>query len=264
MKNIMKIAVLALALVMAVACFAGCGDKKAEEGTTVINNENSDKVYRIVSDNAFPPFESYDTETEKYVGIDMDIFDAIAKDQGFNYVMYNVGFKPALAQVQTGQADGVIAGMTITDERKETFDFSTEYFNDGQIMTVAADSDIDSMDDLKGKVVATKAGTMGLEYAEANAEKYGYTTMMFEGSVEMYQAVMQGTCVACFEDRAVIGEAINAGQALKTVGEVINPAPYGFGVKKGQNTELVEMFNKGLENIKANGTYDAILAKYGM
>lgn len=254
MKKFMKIAAFALAAVMMLACFAACG--KADD---------TEKVYKIASDNAFPPFEYLDAETNTYVGVDMDILAAIAEDQGFKYEMANVGFDAALGQVQAGQADAVIAGMTIKPEREEIFDFSVGYFEDGQIMVVAADSDIDAMEDLAGKVVATKAGTMGLEYAEANKEKYGYTTTMFEGSVEMYQAVAQGSCVACFEDRAVIGTAIKNGEVnLKTVGEVINPAPYGFAVKKGNLPELITMFNKGLENIKANGTYDAILAKYGM
>ncbi|MBQ4557173.1 MAG: transporter substrate-binding domain-containing protein [Clostridia bacterium] len=253
MKNFMKILALALVAVMAVACFAACNEK------------TDGKVYKIASDNAFAPFEYLDPETNTYVGVDMDIMAAIAEDQGFKYEMANVGFDAALGQVQAGQADGVIAGMTIKPEREEIFDFSNGYFEDGQIMVVAANSDIDSLEDLAGKVVATKAGTMGLEFAEANKEKYGYTTTMFEGSVEMYQAVAQGSCVACFEDRAVIGTAIKNGEVdLKTVGEVINPAPYGFAVNKGQNPELIEMFNKGLENIKANGKYDEILAKYGM
>lgn len=266
MKNFTKILALMLVAVMAVACFAACGDDTAVTTAAEGNGDVVDtKVYKIASDNAFPPFEYLDAETNTYVGVDMDILAAIAEDQGFEYEMANVGFDAALGQVQAGQADAVIAGMTIKPEREEIFDFSVGYFEDGQIMVVAADSDIDSMDDLAGKVVATKAGTMGLEYAEANKEQYGYTTTMFEGSVEMYQAVAQGSCVACFEDRAVIGTAIKNGDVnLKTVGEVINPAPYGFAVKKGNYPELIEMFNKGLENIKANGKYDEILAKYGM
>ena len=80
----------------------------------------------------------------------------------------------------------------------------------------------------------------------------------------MYQAVVTGSAVACFEDFSVVGWAIkNDGVALKTVGEVVNPAYYGFGVKKGMNSELIEMFNKGLASIKANGKYDEILARYG-
>ena len=252
-----KLLVLLLALVMIVGCFAGCGTQ--QETTT-----SQDKVYTIVSDNAFAPFESYDQESKQYVGIDMDILAAVAEDQGFKYNMMNVGFDPALAKVQAGQADAVIAGMTINEERKQKFDFSDGYFEDGQVMVVAKNSDIDSLDDLKGKVVATKNGTMGAEYANENKDKYGYTTKAFEGSNEQYQAIINGNCVACFEDYTVIGDAIKNGVKLKTVGEKINPSEYGFAVKKGQNAELIKMFNEGLKNIKANGKYDQILAKYGM
>ena len=105
---------------------------------------------------------------------------------------------------------------------------------------------------------------MGLEYAESVKDQYGFTTMMFESSPEMYQAVAQGTCVACFEDRSVIGAAIKDGQALKVVGDVINPASYGFGVKKGENADLIKLFNAGLANVKASGKYDEIAKKYGM
>ena len=243
---------------MIAGCFAGCG----KEGET--SSDTAEKVYTIVSDNAFAPFESYDKDAAEYVGIDMDIMAAIAEDQGFKYNMMNVGFDPALAKVQAGQADAVIAGMTINDKRKEIFDFSEGYFEDGQVMVVAKDSEIKSIDDLKGKVVATKNGTMGAEYAEANKEKVGYTTKAFEGSNEQYQAIINGNCVACFEDYTVIGDAIKNGVELKTVGDKINPSEYGFAVKKGQNAELIEMFNKGLANIKANGKYDEILEKYGL
>lgn len=253
MKNILRLSALLTAALFVAFAFVGCGETKTDA-----------KVYTIVSDNAFAPFEYYDAETKTYVGVDMDILAAIAEDQGFSYNVYNVGFDPACGQVQAGQADAAIAGMTIKPDRAEIFDFSDGYFEDGQIMTVAADSAIATLEDLRGKVVATKASTMGLEYAESIKDEYGFTTMMFESSPEMYQAVAQGTCAACFEDRAVAGTAINNGQPLKTVGEVINPAPYGFAVKKGENAELIAMFNKGLANIKASGKYDEILAKYGM
>lgn len=255
-----KLSALILALVMIAGCFAGCGQKdNASSG-----GDSAEKVYTIVSDNAFAPFESYDKDSAEYVGIDMDIMAAVAEDQGFKYNMMNVGFDPALAKVQAGQADAVIAGMTINDKRKEIFDFSEGYFEDGQVMVVAKNSEIKSIDDLKGKVVATKNGTMGAEYAEANKEKVGYTTKAFEGSNEQYQAIINGNCVACFEDYTVIGDAIKNGVELKTVGDKINPSEYGFAVKKGQNAELIEMFNKGLANIKANGKYDEILEKYGL
>ncbi len=249
-----KIVCLLLAVVM---CFgvAACGTKQ---------ETNEEKVYTIVSDNSFSPFESYDDKSGEYVGIDMDIMAAIAEDQGIKYNMMNVGFDPALAKVQAGQADGVIAGMTITDERKLKFDFSEGYFEDGQIMVVAENSTISGIEDLKGKTVASKNGTMGAQYAKDNKEKYGYTLKAFEGSNEQYQAIINGNCDACFEDYTVIGDAIKNGVKLKTVGEKINPSQYGFAVKKGQNAELLEKFNKGLANIKANGIYDKILEKYGL
>ena len=80
----------------------------------------------------------------------------------------------------------------------------------------------------------------------------------------MYQAVINGTAAACFEDFSVIGWAIkNEGVQLKVVGDVVNPGYYGFAVKKDTHPELIEKFNKGLANIKENGTYEKILAKYG-
>lgn len=259
MKKVSRILALALSLLMLIACAAGCGNK-----TTKTDSDTGEKVYTIVSDNAFSPFESYDQKTGKYVGIDMDIMKAVAKDQNIKYEMLNVGFDPALAKVQAGQADGVIAGMTINDERKKIFDFSEGYFEDGQVMVVAADSDIKSLEDLRGKAVATKNGTMGGKYAEQNKDEYGYTTKAFEGSNEQYQAILNGNCVACFEDFSVISHAIKSGVALKTVGEKFNPSQYGFAVKKGTNAELLQKFNAGLANIKASGEYDMILAKYGL
>ena len=161
-------------------------------------------------------------------------------------------------------AAAITDGVADTDERKETFDFADGYYDDGQILVVKTDSKIASEADLKDKNVAIKISTMGAEYAESIKDKIGFKTSSYEGSPEMYQAVATGNADACFEDRSVVQYAIlNEKLELKTVGDVINPSQYGFAVKKGTNAELIEMFNKGLANIKANGKYDEILAKYG-
>jgi polar amino acid transport system substrate-binding protein len=210
------------------------------------------------------PFEYLDVETNTYVGLDMDLLAAIAEDQGFQYEVKNEGFKAAMAAVQAGQADAMIAGMTINEDRLETFDFSDGYFVDGQIMAVAAGSDVNALEDLSGKVVATKASTLGYEYAKSIQEKYQFEIQVYEDSPTMYTAVMQGKNVACFEDRTVVEWAIKSqGLDLQTVGDVINPKNYGFAVKKGQNPELIEKFNAGLAKLKENGKYEEILAKYG-
>ncbi len=230
--------------------------------STPDTNNDAGKTYVIYSDNAFAPFEYL--EGDKYVGVDMDLLAAIAKDQGFAYEMKNEGFDAAMGAVQAGQADGMIAGMTINDTRKQNFDFSEGYFEDGSILVVAENSTIASEADLKGKKIAAKKGTTSTDYAESIKDTAGFEIMYFEDSPTMYQAVLTGSADACFEDRSVIGWAIkNDSMKLKTVGEVVKPAFYGFAVKKGTNPELIEMFNKGLANIKASGEYDTILAKYG-
>lgn len=277
MKNIKKIAAVLLAVLMAFSLVA-CGEKPATEMTTEPSTEkgteaaaenltaaaDTGKKYIIASDNAFAPFEYLNTDTGEYIGIDMDILAAVAKDQGFEYEMKNIGFDAAMNAVQSDQADAMIAGMTIKDERKLTFDFSDGYFDAGQIMVVAAESDIKSLEDLRGTNVAAKISTMGADYAKSIAEEYGFTVTTYEDSPTMYQAVMQGTNSACFEDDPVARYSImDQNLELKVVGEVIDPKPYGFAVKKGENAELIAMFNAGLANIKANGVYDEILAKYG-
>ena len=220
--------------------------------------------YVIYSDNSFAPFEFLDNSTGKYIGVDMDILAAIAEDQGFTYEIKNEGFDASMGAVQSGQADGMIAGMTINDKRRETFDFSDGYFEDGQILVTTADSEINSLEDLKGKKIAAKTSTMGAEYAKEQSEKIGFTVEYFEDSSTMYTSVLNKTHDACFEDFSVIGWAIkNEGLALKTVGDVVAPGYYGFAVKKGQNAELIEKFNAGLKDIKESGKYEEILAKYG-
>lgn len=267
MKKVTKIIALALAVIMTLFAFASCGDDKGSDVSKIDPSNaaaQTGKKYVIYSDNSFAPFEYLDTESGKYTGFDMDLLEAIAKDQKFEYEMHNEGFDASMGAVQAGQADAMIAGMTITDERKETFDFSDGYIENGQVLVVKADSAIKSLEDLKGKTVAVKASTQGLDYAESVKDKYGFKTVIYEGSAEMYQAVLNGNNDACFEDFPVISYSIKTGTALKTIGEVINPKPYGFAVKKGQNSELITMFNEGLKNVKANGVYDQLLAKYGM
>lgn len=267
MKKVIRLISLLSVSAAILFAFAACGADKtpAPEGGTTGDTAAPTKTYIIASDTAFAPFEYMDIATQTYVGLDMDLLDAIAADQGFQYKMDNMGFKAATLAVQGGQADAMIAGMSITDERKDTFDFSEGYYKNGQIMVVAKDSTIKTLEDLRGKTVAAKSSTEGYTYAESNAAQYGYTVVTYDDSPTMYTAVMQGNNAACFEDAAVAIFSIRDQKLnLQTAGEEINPVDYGFAVKKGMNPELIEMFNKGLANIKTNGTYDKILEKYGL
>ena len=263
----------ALALIMATAmvfCLVGCGSTDTAEVSATIEAEEaaegttSDKVWVIATDTSFKPFE-YTDDAGQFVGIDVDILAAVAADQGFEYELQSLGWDASIAACQAGQADGMIAGASITDERKESgWIFSDGYYDADQCMAVEASSDIDGFDDLAGLSVAVKTGTMSATYAESLAGEYGFTVTYFEDSPTMYQAVVGGQVAAVFDDTPIMAANIkDGGLAMKLVeGTGNEPAQYGFAIFNADNQELVDMFNAGLTNIKENGTYDEIIAKY--
>lgn len=238
---------------------AACGSSPA---TTEGDATASTEKYVIATDTAFPPFEFTDA-SGNFVGIDVEIVDAIAEDQGFDYEIQSLGFDAALAAVQSGQADGVIAGMSITEERKEKFDFSDAYYSADVTMAVAAGSDVKSYEDLSGKTVSVKTGTNGADYAKSIADEYGFSIVEFKDSPTMYQDVIAGNTVACFEDYPVMAYNIQQGAGLEIPeGMTAAGSDYGFAVKKGENAELLEAFQTGLANIMENGKYQEIVDKY--
>ncbi|NQN68734.1 ABC transporter permease subunit [Streptococcus suis] len=217
--------------------------------------------YTIVADSSFAPFE-YQDETGKYVGIDMELIKAIAENQGFTITIQNPGFDAALNAVQAGQADAVIAGMSITDARKEIFDFSNAYYTSNILLAVKNGSDITSYEDLKGKTVGAKNGTASYTFLEENKDKYGYTLKAFDEASGMYDSLNSGSIDALMDDEAVLLYAIQQGRDFATPIPGEKSGEYGFAVKKSTNPELIEMFNNGLAALVESGEYDEILNKY--
>ena len=217
--------------------------------------------YTIVADSSFAPFE-YQDESGKYVGIDMELIKAIAEQQGFTITIQNPGFDAALNAVQAGQADAVIAGMSITDARKEIFDFSDAYYSSNILLAVKNGSDIASYEDLKGKTVGAKNGTASYTFLESNKDKYGYTLKAFDEASGMYDSLNSGSIDALMDDEAVLLYAIQQGRDFATPVPGEKSGEYGFAVKKGANPELIEMFNNGLAALVESGKYDEILNKY--
>lgn len=270
-----KVFALCLAALMVLALAACGGSKPAETQAPAAATEAAApaateapaapaKKWIVASDTVFKPFE-YTDASGNFVGIDVDILAAVAADQGFDYELKSLGWDAAIAACQAGQADGMIAGASITEERKASgWIFSDGYYNATQSMTVAADSDITGFDGLKGKDVAVKTGTQGAAYAESLKDQYGFNIVYFEDSPTMYQAVLGGQCVACFEDTPIMQASIkDNGMALKCLEDTANAGgEYGFAIFNADNQELVDMFNAGLANIKKSGKYDEILAKY--
>ena len=266
-----------LAMLMASAMvfsLVGCGaDTAKEEGAATETTEETtaeetdtaaadEKVWVIGTDTSFKPFE-YTDDAGNFVGIDVDILAAIAEDQGFKYDLQSLGWDASIAACQAGQADGMIAGASITDERKESgWIFSDGYYDANQCMAVAESSDITGFADLSGKSVAVKTGTMSA--AESLKDEYGFTITYFEDSPTMYQAVVGGQVAGVFDDTPIMAANIkDSALPMKLVdGTGNDPAQYGFAIFNADNQELVDMFNAGLANIKANGKYDEIVAKY--
>ena len=220
--------------------------------------------YTFGTDTAFRPFE-YTDETGTLVGIDVELLAAIAEDQGFTYTIEPLGWDASIAACQAGQKDAMIAGASITEKRQnEGWIFSDGYYNATQCMAVARDSDIAGFEGLQGQSVAVKTGTESKTYADSLAETYGFTVMTFESSPDIYQAVISGQCAACFDDTPIMADYIKSnGVPLQLVpGTESEGADYGMAIFNPEKQEIVDKFNAGLANIKENGKYDEILAKY--
>ncbi|MDF2593727.1 MAG: Glutamine transporter substrate-binding protein [Clostridia bacterium] len=262
-------------LLMAGVSLTGCGSKteneKAEaapspaaETPKATDSTASDKTWIIATDTVFKPFE-YTNEKNEFVGIDVDLLAAIAEDQGFKYELKSLGWDAGVAAVQAGQADGLIAGATIKQERIDSgWIFSEGYYNATQTFVTAEGSDVKSFEDLKGKNVAVKNGTAGADFANSLKDQYGFTVTVFEDSPTMYQDVILGNSAACVEDTPIMAASIKEGALKLTIpaGMESEGAPYGFAIMNKDNQELLDMFNAGLANVKANGKYDEILNTY--
>lgn len=273
MKKITALLAVAAMTLSLVACG---GSKESSETTEAVETTEAEsteaegteaaettegKTYVVATDTTFAPFE-FENDNGEMVGIDLDLLAAIAEDQGFSYEVQVLGFSAAVTALEAGEVDAVIAGMSITDERAQKYDFSEPYYDSGVGMAVAADSDIASYEDLKGLQVAAKIGTEGCTFAESIADEYGFTIIQFEDSASMYQDVLSGTSAACFDDYPVLGYEISRGTALKLPLTMEKGSSYGFATLKGEAPELVEMFNAGLANLKESGKYDEILNTY--
>ena len=251
-----------LALLLAVlTVLAACGGSEEESGGGE-SGGGEGEACRVGIDTTYPPFEF--EEDGEYKGIDIDLINAIAENQGFEIEFNPMDFGGIIPALQAGQLDVAIAGMSITDERKEIVDFSDPYFEAGISLVVAEDnSEIASLDDLEGKTVAVKSGTTGAQFARDNQDEYGYEITQFEDSPSMFQEVSNGNADVLLEDYPVIAYAIaESGLALKIAGERLTGDNYGIAVLKGENADLLEKINAGLQELRDSGEYDEILNEY--
>jgi glutamine transport system substrate-binding protein len=212
----------------------------------------------VATDTAFVPFEFKDGD--KYVGFDIDLWDALAKEIGVTYTLQPMDFNGIIPALQTGQVDVALAGITINEERAKAIDFSDGYYDSGLLLMVPTDSEIQSSEDLADKILAVKTGTSSAQYAEENFT--GTELRKFPNIDNAYLELQTGRVDAAMHDTPnVLYYIANAGQGrVKAVGEQMMGHEYGIAFPK--DSELTEKVNAALAELKADGTYAEIYKKW--
>ena len=213
----------------------------------------------IMSTNAaFPPYEMT-TDSGEFEGIDIETAQAIADKLGLELQIDDMGFDAALLAVQQGKSDMVMAGVTVTDERQNVMDFTDSYATGIQSIIVKEDSDIASVDDLAGKKIGTQRGTTGYLYC---SDDFGDENVVaYDDGLTAVQMLNNGQVDCVVIDNAPAKEFIAANPGLKLLDTAYVEEDYAIGVGKG-NTELKDAINTALEELKADGTLQAIVDKY--
>lgn len=259
MKKTVKLLSLAAAFAMAVT-MTGCGntatENKENEASPAADGEK--KVLTMATNAEFKPFEYL--EGEEVVGADIDMAKAIAEYMGYEIEITNIDFDAALTGAATGKYDMAVAGITANDERRQSMNFSDNYFTASQSIVVTADSEIKGAADLEGKTVSCQEGTTGEQFLLDN----NYNIQSFKTASEGITALTTGKVDALVIDNAV-AKALSAEQNGATVvlDEALTQEAYAIALQLG-NDELTAEINEALSALKADGTLNKIFEKYDL
>ena len=263
-----KITALLLGAVMALS-LAACGGSASSAAasseaassetteTAALTTVNPGKL-TMSTNAAFPPYEMT-TDTGAFEGIDVEIAGAIADKLGLELQIDDMDFDAALLAAQQGKSDMVMAGVTVNDERKQVMDFSNTYASGVQVVIVKEGSDIATVDDLAGHMIGTQRGTTGYIYCSDDFGEDSVTA--YDDGLTAVQALNNGQVDCVVIDSAPAKEFVAANEGLVILDTEYAVEDYAIGMAKG-NTALVEAVNGALDELKADGTIDAILAKY--
>ena len=242
-----------VSVLLAAACvfsLAACGSKESSE-------DSSEKETLVMATNAeFPPYEYH--EGDDIVGIDAEIAAAIAEKLGMELKIEDMAFDSIIPAVTAGKADIGVAGMTVTEDRLESVNFSDTYATATQVVIVKEDSDITGPDDLAGKTVGVQLGTTGDIYASDIEDA---TVEQYNKGFEAVQALTQGKIDALIIDGEPAKEFVKEAEGLKILDEAFTEEEYAIAIAK-DNTDLEEKINDALGELKDSGKLDEIIAKY--
>ena len=269
LKKTAKAAAFALSAAMVFTLFACGSGSDSGSGTTSDSDAGTEKEkYVVATEATYPPFESTE-EDGTLVGVDVELMNAIAEDQGFEIEWVNMAFDSLFPALKAGNADIVAAAVSSNPERAENADFSDGYYESGSCIMVTSDSKYDSIDDLDGTVkIACQIGTTIQENTQALVDegKGGEVVALDTFSTSVMQ-LKNGDVQAVASENIVIDQYMAENDGFKKIGTIPNVSgsddSFRFAVNKG-NTELLDKINKGLADIVESGKYDEIMKKYGL
>ena len=273
MKKISRRSFLAAAAVsVAALAMTACGGSASSAASSVASSAASSEAVSsaaaelttvetgkltMATNATFPPYEMT-TDSGELEGIDVDTAKAIAEKLGLELQIDDMDFDAALLSVQQGKADIVMAGVTVTDERKAVMDFSDSYATGIQSIIVPNDSDIASPDDLAGKKIGTQRGTTGYIYC---SDDFGDDAVVaYDDGLTAVQALKNGQVDAVVIDNAPATEYVAANPGLVILDTSYAEEDYAIGMAKG--SALEDAVNAALEELKADGTLQSIVDKY--
>lgn len=248
-----KVFMLLMAMVM-VVMMAGCGggDKKAAQAP---------KVLKVGTEPTFAPFEFQKEGSKEFDGFDMDLIRAIGKQMNMKVEILNMGFDALIPAINAGNIDLAIAGMSITPDRQKAVDMSDPYYVAGLVVVVGKDNAaVKSVNDLNNKGIAVQIGTTGAERA---AKVPGAKVKNFNTNAEVFLELKNKGVDAVIIDKPVAEYFLATGGGkdfAKIVGDTMEAESYGISLKK--NSPLTKEINKALLDLKKNGEYDKLYAKW--
>ncbi len=267
---------LTLAMVLSLAACGGSSDTPANDGDQTSDaveepQDEPDAVTTVeagklhMSTNAeFPPYEMI-ADDGSFEGIDVEVAQAIADKLGLELVVDDMDFNAALLAAQNGQSDIVMAGVTVTDERLKVMDFSDSYATGIQVVIVKEDSPITTVDDLaNAEMIGCQAATTGYIYCSDTVENGGYGedhVTAYDSGATAVMALVNGQVDAVVIDNEPAKAFVAANEGLKILDTEFAVEDYAIGVQKG-NTQLLDAINAAMAELKADGTFQAIVDKY--
>lgn len=269
MKRIKVFALVLCAAMMAIMMF-GCGSSSTSTPTAGTTTGTTDAKVTTVADGvltmgtnaAFPPYEYYDGD--KIVGIDAEIAQMIADKLGMTLDIQDMEFGSIVSSVQGGKIDIGMAGMTVTDERKENVDFTDSYATGIQVVIVKEDSGIKSIDDLQGKMIGTQEATTGYIYASDTVENGGFgeeNVVAYTNGATAVQALEDGKVDAVIIDNEPAKAFVAANKGLTILDTEYVTEDYAIAVSK-DNPKLRDAINTALNELIADGSVQTVLDKY--